>query len=143
MYNLELFLESHQNTFDSILSKNIFENIKVTKNTSNTYSFSSDSQNDVLLKISDIITDFIIECYEKTIIKSLVSNDYSYFSNSEKEMIINKTLELLTSSKNEFIKILVVLKRRFHIKQCILNFLSENSYIDISGFIKFRLYFSR
>ena len=140
MYNLELFLESHQNTFDSILSKNIFENIKVTKNTSNTYSFSSDSQNDVLLKISDIITDFIIECYEKTIIKSLVSNDYSYFSNSEKEMIINKTLELLTSSKNEFIKILVVLKRRFHIKQCILNFLSENSYIDISGFIKFRLY---
>ena len=115
MYNLEIFLDSYQNTFDSILSKNILENIEVLKSTSNTYTFSSDSQNDVLLKISDIITDFIIDCYEKNIIKTLVSNDYSYFSASEKEMIINKTLELLTSSKNEFIKILVVLKRRFHI----------------------------
>jgi putative sporulation protein YtxC len=32
-----------------------------------------------------------------------------------------------------------MLKRRFLIKQSILNFISENYYIDISGFIKFRL----
>lgn len=139
MYKLELFLDNYQNTFDSILNKNILENIEIIKNTPNTYIFSSSSENDSLLKISDIITEFIIECYEKNIIKSLINNDYTYFSNSDKELIANKTFDLLTCNKNEFIKILVVLKRRFHIKQCILKYLSENSYIDISGFIKFRL----
>lgn len=139
MYKLELFLGNYQSAFDLILNKNILENIDVSKNTSNTYTFLSPSQDEAILKISDILTDFIIECHEKNIIKFLVSNDFSYFSNSEKEMIINKTFDLLTNSKNEFIKILVILKRRFHIKQCILNFLSENSYLDISGIIKFRL----
>lgn len=139
MYKLELLLDNYQCTFDSILSKNILENIEVFKNTSNIYTISSSSKDETILKIADIITEFIIDCYEKNIIKLLVSTDYSYFSNLEKEMIIDKTIDLLTCNKNDFIKTLVVLKRRFQIKQCILNFLSENSYIDISGFVKFRL----
>lgn len=139
MYKLELFLDNYQNAFDSILSKNILENIEVSKDTSTNYIFLASLENEAILKISDILTDFIIECHEKSIIRSLILNDYSYFSNAEKEMILGKTFDLLTCSKNDFIKILVVLKRRFHIKQCILNFISENSYIDISGFIKFRL----
>ena len=36
-------------------------------------------------------------------------------------------------------KILVSLKRRFLIKQCILKFISENSYLNLTGFIQFRL----
>ncbi|MBE5813030.1 MAG: hypothetical protein E7314_05185 [Clostridiales bacterium] len=139
MYKIELFLDKYQNSFDSIIEKNFFENIKITKKDLYTYIFSSSEENDASLKLADIITEFIIDSYEQNIIKTLITNDYPYFSNSEKENIASKTLDLLNSSKNDFIKILVILKRRFHIKQCILNFLSENSYIDISGIVNFRL----
>ena len=140
MYKLELFLNKYQNAFDCILEKNIFENVETTKTSSSTYIFSSSSKNDAILKIADVITEFIIECYENNIVKELVFNDYPYFTATEKEEIINKTLDLLTSGKNDFIKILVTLKRRFLIKQCVLTFLSEHSYIDIFGLTKFRLH---
>jgi putative sporulation protein YtxC len=139
MYTLELFLDEYQNLFESSLTKNVLTNIDIKKNNSHSYIFQSYAQNDMQLKISEILTDFIIEHYEKNIIKTLIDKDYSYFSKSEKEIILSKTLDLLLASKNEFIKILVILKRRFHIKQCILHFLSENTYMDIKGFINFRL----
>lgn len=139
MYNLELFLDKDYEFFNSTINKNIFTNINISKNNINSYTFSSSEKNEALLKIADIITEFIIESHELAIIKKLVQSDYSYFSNSEKDVIANKTYDLLTSGNNDIVKILVVLKRRFLIKQCILNFLSENSYMHLSGFIKFRL----
>jgi YesN/AraC family two-component response regulator len=53
--------------------------------------------------------------------------------NSEKEFIAIKTYEIINSDKNDLVKTLITLKRRFLIKQCILNFLSENSYLDLNG----------
>lgn len=138
MYNLELFLDKNYESFNSILNKHILTDINVSTNNSKSYIFSF-IENTSLAKIADIITEFIITNYEITIIKEMIRSDYSYFTNSEKSLIANKTLELLNSDNADIVKILVILKRRFLIKQCILTFLSENSYIDLSGFIQFRL----
>ena len=139
MYSLELFLEKISDSFESILNKNILNDINISKNNTNSYTFNFLDKNTALVKISDIITEFIISNYESTIIRKLVFSDYTYFSNSEKEIIINKAADLLNSENNDLVKILVSLKRRFLIKQCILKFLSENSYLHLAGFIQFRL----
>ena len=138
MPNLTLFLDNNCDIFDLIISKNVLTDIKILKNI-NTYTFLFCEKEKALLKIADIITEFIIENYELAIIQKLISSDYSYFSTYEKELITDKTLEILTSGNNDIIKILVILKRRFLIKQCILKFLSDNSYLHLSGFINFRL----
>lgn len=139
MHRLELFLDDNFESFDSIISKNVLDNINISKYDNSTYIFSFEEENEALIKIADVITEFIIENNELNIIKKLICSDYPYFSNSEKETIINNTFDLLTSDNNDIIKILVILKRRFLIKQCILNFLSNNSYMHLSGFIQFRL----
>lgn len=139
MHRLELFLGDNFESFDSIISKNVLNNIDILKTDNSTYIFSFEEKNEALLKISDIIAEFIIENNESSIIKKLIATDYPYFSNSEKETIINNTLNLLVSDNNDIVKILVILKRRFLIKQCILNFLSNNSYMHLSGFVQFRL----
>lgn len=139
MYNLELFLDKNYESFNLIINKNILTNIKILQKDSNSYVFNFSDKDESLIKIADIITEFIIDNYEINIIKKLIHSDYSYFSNSESETIISKTHELLVSENNDIVKILVSLKRRFLIKQCILKFLSENSYMNLSGFIQFRL----
>lgn len=139
MHRLELFLGDNFESFDSIISKNVLNNIDILKADNSTYIFSFEEKNEALLKISDIIAEFIIENNESSIIKKLIATDYPYFSNCEKETIINNTLNLLVSDNNDIVKILVILKRRFLIKQCILNFLSNNSYMHLSGFVQFRL----
>ena len=140
MYNLELFLDKHFDSFELLISKNIFEDIKIIKHAPNNFNFSSANQNTAMLKIADLLSEFIISNYEINIIKKIINTDYSYFPISEREIIANKTLDLLnTSENNDIVKILVSLKRRFHIKQSILNFLSTNSYVDLSGLIQFRL----
>lgn len=139
MHRLELFLGDNFESFDSIISKNVLNNIDILKTDNSTYIFSFEEKNEALLKISDIIAEFIIENSESSIIKKLIATDYPYFSNSEKEIIINNTLNLLVSDNNDIVKILVILKRRFLIKQSILKFLSNNSYMHLSGFVQFRL----
>lgn len=140
MYSLKLFLDKNSDSFDLIISKNILTNINIVKINEHNYIFDLSEKDSAMLKISDILTEFIISNRETTIIKKLINNDYAYFSTTEKDMIINKILELLnTSGNNDIAKILVSLKRRFLIKQSILNFLSNSSYIDLSGFIQFRL----
>lgn len=140
MYSLKLFLDKNCDNFDLIMSKNILTNINVIKNNDNSYIFYLSEKDNSMLKISDIIAEFIILNYETSIIKKLINDDYSYFSTTEKDMIANRTLELLnTSGNNDITKILVSLKRRFLIKQSVLNFLSTNSFINLSGFIQFRL----
>lgn len=140
MYSLELFLDKNCDSFELIKNKIIFTDISITKNNSNSYTFHSSDQNTAMLKISDLLAEFIISNHEINIVKNIISTDYPYFSPSERDTIRNKTLELLnTSENNDIVKILVSLKRRFHIKQSILNFLANNSYINLSGFIQFRL----
>jgi len=140
MYSLKLFLDKNCDNFDFIMSKNVLTNINVIKSNDNSYIFYLSEKDNSMLKISDILTEFIILNYETNIIKKLINDDYSYFSTTEKDMITNKILELLnTSGNNDITKILVSLKRRFLIKQSILIFLSTNSFINLSGFIQFRL----
>lgn len=140
MYNLDLFLTENYNLFDLTINNNLSDNINISKSSGNTYTFLSTSKKFAALKISEIITEFIICNYENNIIKKLVYSDYPYFSSNEKDNIINKTIDIIEpNDNNDLTKTLIILKRRFLIKQSILNFISENSYINLSGFIQFRL----
>lgn len=140
MYNLDLFLTENYNLFDLTINNNFSDNINISKISENTYTFLSTSKKFAALKISEIITEFIICNYENNIIKKIVYSDYPYFSNKEKDNIITKTIDIIApNDNNDLAKTLIILKRRFLIKQSILNFISENSYINLSGFIQFRL----
>lgn len=138
MYKLELYINKNIDSFNTIIKQNILTNIEVHTN-NNTYIFTSTETDTTKLKLSDIIADYIIKNFETEIIKNLIHTDYSYFSSSESDAITSKTQELIISENNDITKILISLKRRFLIKQCILNFISENTYLDLSGFINFRL----
>ena len=63
MPNLTLFLDNNCDIFDLIISKNVLTDIKILKNI-NTYTFLFCEKEKALLKIADIITEFIIENYE-------------------------------------------------------------------------------
>lgn len=139
MYNLELFLDKNFELFDSILEKNVLPNINFLRNNQTCYTFYLSEKDTDIIKLADIITEFIIDTYEKNIIKKILCNDYPYFSTSEKDTIISKALNLLHAENNDIVKILISLKRRFLIKQSVLNFLSGNSTMNLSGFIHFRL----
>ena len=139
MYKLELFLTDNNEMFELLYKKTNYTNLNIFKKCSTNYTFTSLNEDDAILQISELITEFIISYYEINIIKKLIHLDYSYLQNSEKEFISQKTYEIINCGKNDLVKTLITLKRRFLIKQCILNFLSENSYLDFAGLINFRL----
>jgi len=138
MYKLELYINKNTESFNKIIEQNILTNIEM-YTSDNTYTFTSFETDTTKLKISDILADYIIKNFETDIIKKLIHADYSYFSSSDSDSIALKTQELLINENNDITKILISLKRRFLIKQCILNYISTNNYLDLAGFINFRL----
>lgn len=91
------------------------------------------------LKISEILTEYIISYEEENLLKSLINVDYPFLTTSEKTNILNTAIKLIKNHDNDFLRMLILLKRRFLIKQNILEYLNEDNYLNLAGFIQFRL----
>lgn len=91
------------------------------------------------LKVSEILTEYIINFEEENMLKSLLHLDYTFLTNSEKTTILNTALNLIKNNDNDFLRMLILLKRRFLIKQNILEYFNDDNYLNLSGFIQFRL----
>jgi len=139
MHTIQLLIDSNSELFDIILKNNMSEKTSFEKINNSEYTISSEYSDFLNLKISEILTEYILLNNEYILIKNIIFSDYLYLSNSEKNKILDKTYSLITTNENEFLKMLIVLKRRFLIKQSVLEVLKETTTINITGFINFRL----
>ena len=101
--------------------------------------FSSEDSSFLQLKVSEILTEYIINFEEKDLLKNLLNIDYPFLNSSEKSTVLISADKIIKNSENDFLRMLILLKRRFLIKQNILEYLCEESYLNLEGFIQFRL----
>jgi len=139
MYTVKLWVENNTDLFNIILQNNNSEKTSFNKLNDNEYIICSEQKDFLDLKTTEILIEYILTEFEYSLIKNIIFSDYLYLSLSEKNHILNKAYGLITTNENEFLKTLIVLKRRFLIKQSILEILQETSEINVTGFINFRL----
>ena len=101
--------------------------------------FSSDDTSFLQLKVAEILTEYIIEYEEENLLKMSILSDYPFLNYSEKNKIFTASTWIIKNNENDFLRMLILLKRRFLIKQNILDYLKENSSINVKGFTNFRL----
>jgi putative sporulation protein YtxC len=101
--------------------------------------FSSNDTAFLQLKVAEILTEYIIENEEENLLKMTILSDYPFLNYSEKNKIFTASIWLIKNNENDFLRMLILLKRRFLIKQNILDYLKENSYMNLKGFTSFRL----
>ena len=84
--------------------------------------------------LCDVLLDTIINFYEIYKLKELININYFYFSDFEKQSILNNCKELLNSdySKREDCNQLIYVE--------LLKYVIENKSIYLDGFVNFRLY---
>lgn len=88
-----------------------------------------------IFKLSDILTKCIEKFYERNIIKRLINCDFFYFDSKEKSIIYNNCLEILNSKDTKDFAI-----RREKIFSCLYEYISENKFFILDGFVNFRLF---
>lgn len=87
-------------------------------------------------EISQILSFFIIDMYEKLIIDNLIKSEYFYFENTERKKIANITYEDLYDNEET----LCSPAERFNILYTSLyNYLTPNHSLIFKGFITFRI----
>lgn len=139
MQTITLCVDKNSDILTEIIQKNISDSIKIQNSTKNEFLFSSNDPTSLNLKIAETLTEYIIDYEENNILKSLLTHDYLLLNKCEKLHILEEACNLINKNENDFIKTLILLKRRFLIKQNILEYLNENSTLDIDGFVTFRL----
>ena len=84
--------------------------------------------------LCDILLDTILKFYEPNKLKELININYFYFSDFEKQSILNNCNELLNSefSKREDANQLIYIE--------LLKYVIENKSVYLDGFVNFRLY---
>ena len=116
------------------------ENVYISKNSFKNYKniivhYKGNKDDIFIYNLSEILTKCILEFYEKNIVKRIVNSDYFYFDGKEKNMIYRNCYELLDdSNSNDF----VIRKER--IFSCLQNYILENKFFILDGFVNFRLF---
>lgn len=89
--------------------------------------------------IAELLSEFIINKWERRLLWEIICNNYYYFENDERRKIMKYIIHRVNfegeSSGNNVHKI----KRKNHILSKLMEFLHDNNEIVIEGFIKFRL----
>lgn len=112
-----------ENTFISKRKFKIFTNIFIHYNENDT--------NDIIFKISNIVSECIIKNYEKNILKNIINHEYFYFDKNEQNIILKKaTLHCKESYYPEKIKSL---------NKILTDFFKKNRTLYLQGFINFRI----
>lgn len=81
--------------------------------------------------VAKIISDLVIAKWEENLVARIIKNNYSYFTIEEKNIILEKALDILRNDDHIQRKNKVLLK--------VLDYLENNDDLIIEGFIKFRL----
>lgn len=121
-----------------LAEKNLCDKFSISKNDVSV-KFTSDDVSFLQLKIAEILTEYVIDYEEENLLKMLIVSDYPFLNYSEKNKIFNAATKIIKNNENDFLRMLILLKRRFLIKQNILDYLKENNSINIIGFTNFRL----
>jgi len=93
-----------------------------------------------LYRVSNALSDIIVNCWEPKLIKKIIKTNYFYFNTYEQEKIFHFTEDILNFTENgEKRDIFYQIKRKTFLLHKILDYLRNNSTIILEGFIKFRL----
>lgn len=139
MHYIIMTIDNSAEQLKKVLYSNPSEKITIENTTLNEYIISCEEKDFLHLKLAEMITEYIMKYLELPILKNILSSDYSYFEPKEKKYILKKSTELISDNNSDFLKMIIILKRRFLIKQDILECLNENTHINLSGFVNFRL----
>ena len=138
MQSIVVDLNENINALYKIAEKNHCDKFNFMK-LDNGAEFSSNDTAFLQLKVAEVLTEYIIENEEENLLKMTILSDYPFLNYSEKNKIFSTSIWLIKNNENDFLRMLILLKRRFLIKQNILDYLKENSYINVKGFTSFRL----
>lgn len=139
MQTITINTDKNTEILNEIIQKNISENINMQQKNPGEFQFSGEDSAILNLKIAELLTEYIIRYEEQNILKMLLMHDYLLLHKTEKLNVLNAACKLINENESDFIKTLILLKRRFLIKQNILEYLNENTHLDVTGFITFRL----
>lgn len=82
---------------------------------------------------SNILSKYIVDCYEKYFVKQQLTFDFFYFSPQDKKKIQDSVIESMNLESN-------VAKKMDILENCITEYFSKTSSCNLDGFINFRLY---
>jgi len=139
MQTITISIDKNAEILNEIIHNNISENINVQEKNKGEFHFSAEDSAILNLKIAELLTEYIIRHEEQNILKMLLMHDYLLLHKAEKLNILDTACKLINENESDFIKTLILLKRRFLIKQNILEYLAENNHLDVTGFVTFRL----
>lgn len=118
------------NLDDTYISKNSFkyyENIII--------HYTGKNEKLFIFKLSEILTNCIIEFYEKNIVKRIINSDFFYFDTKERSMIYSNCMEILELKDTKDF-----LERREKIFSCLYDYILEHKFFILDGFVNFRLF---
>lgn len=84
--------------------------------------------------LSELITEVIFEFYEEKLIKQMLNYNYFYFDEQERLQICDNCKEIIINDEYEQAQYI-----KEKIQECILEYLRENKYMILDGFVHFRL----
>ena len=127
-YLLSEFKEMNmENTYISNNSFKYYENVIV--------HYTGKYENIFIAKIANVLTNCIMKFYEKNIVKRIINSDFFYFDSIEKSIIYENCLEILDSDESDDFSI-----RREKIYSCLCEYISDNKFFILDGFVNFRLF---
>lgn len=126
-------LDELERYFDSFNLPNIYYSQKKLPKFHNLiFHYVGNSTDNFYIELSQIMAKFIIDTFEKKIIRSSLKYDFFYFSTDEREIIL-ENLDNILSSKE-------ALSEKYSILQkCIYEFHKKSHKYNIDGFMNFRI----
>ena len=134
--NNNLILNYLLEAFENMGINNVYFTQKQFKNYKNVIiHYKGNDEKNFVLKLSEIITSCIIEFYEKNNIKKIINRDFFYFKNKEKKIILNNCMEIICD-----VSAIEYYKRIKKIFECVYDYIANNKYFILDGFVNFRLF---
>ena len=126
-----------QKLFDKIIDKSIDNSIVKNREFKLYYNiiihYIGDDEKKFLYTMSIIISEFIIENYEKIIIKRCINRNYFYFEEFEREVIFKIAVRILELQELEFNY------KSELLSEIIFDFVLNNEKLYLEGFVNFRI----
>lgn len=91
--------------------------------------------------IANELVDLILNKYQYHMIKRQLINKKVYFIDKDIDIICNKSLKYIENKNEDYNLITLNISKRAKINKMLLDYLNQNSIINIEGFINFRLSF--
>jgi len=85
------------------------------------------------------ITDEIMSRYEKPLLKKITESEFPYAPKSEKAEIFNLALKHANAESSDLMDTIHYERRKALIEEQTIDYLKENNFIIINGFVNFRL----